>query len=330
LATLSATSNWEGGWSAAIRDPRSPPSATFVLDLKSATLGPEADDEDSDQNKSEETLLKKVDEDVNAGQAVKAPQALTCLEETVEKEALLKETKKSMVSKEASKAKQPRKSVFGRMFARLSTSAHPSRSSFSVPSRAAKGGDDDQNPDNEPLLPVTKLPPQLDINMPSPGLKALHDLREPELTPADLVRALQSAKIPSAVAEGTNNNRATLPSTWKPHRPPSPIPKALKKGHKRNASVPSSNESPVPPLPTNKPRALPVPSAISIVQSSEVARPSSPLAGGVSSAGAKSNSWMDLQGRVRARAMKSSSYALIQTADDMISPPVSALNSSRD
>ncbi|KAG5651368.1 hypothetical protein H0H81_008902 [Sphagnurus paluster] len=96
---------------------------------------------------------------------------------------------------------------------------------------------------NEEHQPVPTVPPQIFLSLPSPGLEILSTPKED-----------RQVKIETLVAR----HRSTLPSTWKPHRPPSPLPKGLRRygKHKRTFSSLSLHmgASPPPPLPTNAPR----------------------------------------------------------------------------
>lgn len=301
FALAIGSANWEGQWSAPIRTAQSPDAATFVLDLHSATLEPE--EQDITDNYSAETLLKKVDDEEDEKFA-------KVVEEKPDHS--LKETKKEIVSKEATQAKaqKPRaKSVFGKFFSRRSTRPTP---------QALHAASDEE--EDRPLLP--SLPPRIEVTLPSPGIKGVHDLPETDITPADLVRSLQSANIPG--------NRATMPSGWKLHRPPSPLPKMLKKnknGYKRvaaSSALPMA-QSPVPPMP-NLPKDEASSFSANPVSESECAEDADKVAPLVqTSKSRRRTSWTDsfLQVTVKTRAMQSAYYAPVP--EDVLSPPSSAM-----
>jgi len=306
---LAATPVEEGPW----RRPSPLGSAdtnVFVLDLKSATvdanpfLGSDEEVDDSQPDDVEERVeVQEVKVEEKKVMMVYAP-AETVL--PVIGKPMEVVPPRVIEGEEASNAKKRLRmtsKVIGKMLSRLS--AHQSTSS-----RPA-------NTDEQPLLPA--LPPQILISLPSPGLKfpnspTVQDQDALGMGPKDDLHAFvlekQMHAAAGTAAGAAPGTRSTLPSTWKPRRPPSPLPKLLRKHskQKRNASALSHHvvASPPPPLP---PRAR-----IAAVESSQAvsgyASFSSPLSSAASPLGQDASRWDDVRMRLRARALKSSGYAI--------------------
>ncbi|KAF8057092.1 hypothetical protein FPV67DRAFT_1677852 [Lyophyllum atratum] len=126
------------------------------------------------------------------------------------------------------------------------------------------------------------------MNLPSPSLRFMESSQDAPSTKDDL-HALSLEKH-----EAVPRNRSTLPSTWKPRRPPSPLPKALRKQnkHKRNATSLSHLVVASPPAPA------------------PASCPPSPWGITPGQGRGDSSRWDDIRLRLRARAMKSSGYAV--------------------
>ncbi|GLB42818.1 hypothetical protein LshimejAT787_1202670 [Lyophyllum shimeji] len=168
------------------------------------------------------------------------------------------------------------------------------------------------------LPAVPALPPQISIALPSPGLKFPNSPRattprtgtKDDLHAFVLDKQMHAAADKAGVASAVpgSNNRATLPSTWKPRRPPSPLPKALrrqgKQKHGASALAHPVVASPPPPLPSG---------ACVVVESRKVgtgyASFSTPL-GSAASLQGPSSRWDEVRTRLRARALKSEGYAV--------------------
>ncbi|KAG5635195.1 hypothetical protein H0H81_012071 [Sphagnurus paluster] len=167
--------------------------------------------------------------------------------------------------------------VIGKVFSRLSL--HP------PPARAVKTED-------QRLIPT--VPPQIFLSLPSPSLKILSSPKED-----------CHVKIDNLVA----HYRSTLPSTWKPCRPPSPPPKSFRRfrKHKRNFSSLSHlmGASPPPPLPTN---AQVLTDRKGPIDGPFLAFPTSlnEMNGGQE----LESRWPEIQARLKARAAKSGTYAV--------------------
>jgi len=295
---IAMTPAQEGPWTRHV-ELQSPDANVFMLDLQSATV-----DTNPFVGSDEETEQHGLDiKEIGAVQEVKvrekkvlkvyAPSETILSTKPKGKEISPEATADDVVSKETTKANMKKfrmsSRVIGKMFSRLS--AHQSSS---------------RPIDTEelPLLPA--LPPQIQISLPSPGLKFPSSPQDDQGTKNDLRAFVLEKNVPG--------KRSTLPSAWKPHRPPSPLPKALRKlgKHKGNSSSLAHLVvvSPPPPLPT---RAHLVAHPV-LADSPKAAyqRFSTPLhsAMDVASPGQDSSRWEDVRMRLRARALKSDNYAV--------------------
>lgn len=99
-----------------------------------------------------------------------------------------------------------------------------------------------------PLSVASESPPQILISLPSPrlGISLDHDVQDinNDIPPQQLV----------ILADSVPRTRSTLPSTWKPKRPPSPLPRSLRKKNRvhskrrhNTSSTPFIPHSPPPP-----------------------------------------------------------------------------------
>lgn len=308
---LAMTPAEEGPWKRR-RPLQSPDANVFVLDLKSATVDANpfiGSDEEVDNSQPDD-----VEERVEA-QEVKAEEKKV-LRVYAPAETVLPAIGKPMEvgppriieNNEAANAKLKKlrmiSKVIGKMLSRLS--AHQSASSPPA------------NTDEQPLLPA--LPPQILIALPSPGPKFPNSPQAKDQdgfqstgTKDDLHAFVLEKQLHAAAgmaAAAVPGNRSTLPSTWKPHRPPSPIPKALRRKHskqKRNASVLAHLvvASPLPPLPPLARVAVESPKA-----AHGYASFSRPLSSAMSPPGQDASRWNDVRMRLKARASKSSGYAI--------------------
>ncbi|KAG5641237.1 hypothetical protein DXG03_005681 [Asterophora parasitica] len=261
-------------------------SNVFAVDLRSATVLENpfmGNEDDVEEASAQEEVLRGVEKKEGMLEQME-PQATT---------------NGNVASQESTNAKLKKlrtsSRIIGKMLSRLPV--HRSNSSRST------------SDVEQPLL--SELPPRILISLPSPGLE------------------IPSGSSQDASTFSTPRNRATLPSKWKPHRPPSPLPNSLRKHgkHKRNASDLSYLiASPPPPLPTPT-RALilsrlapPVPKRNDLPYLSF----STPLSSStdVPSSGQESSRWAEIQLRLKARALKSSTYAIHDGG--IISPTTSA------
>ncbi|RDB22086.1 hypothetical protein Hypma_011109 [Hypsizygus marmoreus] len=253
----------------------------FLLDLKRSTV--ELTTNDASSIKSTEGVV------VGQGEAEEKAQ-----EKIVGEITEVKATKDTGNVKANMKKLRISSKVLGRMLTRLS--AHSS----------SHNGTEGSTSEEQPLLPVGP-PPQILLSLPSPSLN--FSLQEKIRTP----------KSGSDNLSFMPKNRATLPSTWKPHRPPSPLPKMLRKKHKRATSSLShlAVASPPPPLPT---RPLPFrPNHLAPSVTSRTPETMHPAYASFSTAlrsptgfaqAVHDDPWADLQMRLKARALKTATYAI--------------------
>ncbi|KAG6868001.1 hypothetical protein C0993_008557 [Termitomyces sp. T159_Od127] len=155
--------------------------------------------------------------------------------------------------------------------------------------------------DKAPLLPPT--PPQIFISPPSAGIEFPRspgeNLEEDRLADKGALRPV----APEKNAEVSRKLRAR-PSTWKPHRPPSPLPKSLRRHRKHKSEASVLVVTSPPPLPTHPKIA----STVLIDHQPDSLSFSTPLKNVLT--GSTSPIWADIQTRLKARAMKSSAYAI--------------------
>ncbi|KAG5340352.1 hypothetical protein C0989_002082 [Termitomyces sp. Mn162] len=156
--------------------------------------------------------------------------------------------------------------------------------------------------DKTPLLPST--PSQISILLASPGIETSGSPKpNPKQVIEDNLRSFaleKNTRIP--------RKPRTRPSTWTPYRPPSPLPKSLRRRGKLKSEASTSEflaiTSP-PPLPT-RPKIAPA-----VLTDSKPAFLSfSTLLDRAPNTGITSPVWADIQMRLKARAMKSSTYAV--------------------
>ncbi|KAF8063480.1 hypothetical protein FPV67DRAFT_1701107 [Lyophyllum atratum] len=292
---LAMTPLEEGPWKRAVQ-PRSAAVNVFVLDLKSATvdvnpfLGSDEEGEDAQWDLEEAREGQQAKMEVKM---VMEEMVLPVIGRPMEvgPPRMIEEKPSSKEAHDAKKKKSRMSSrVIGKMISRLSV--HPS-SSRPI------------DTEDQPLLPA--LPPQILMTLPSPSLRFMESSQDAPSTKDDL-HALALQKH-----EAVPRNRSTLPSTWKPRRPPSPLPKALRKQnkHKRNATSLSHLvvASPPPPLP---PRVRPALVELPLDKAGAFQSFSTPSnsAADVMSPGQDWSRWDDIRLRLRARALKSSGYAI--------------------
>ncbi|KAG6872218.1 hypothetical protein C0995_011934 [Termitomyces sp. Mi166 len=167
------------------------------------------------------------------------------------------------------------------------------------------------NTDEAPL--TSPMPLQILISLPSSGTdmsslseKGPESQQGPEedLATQDGLRLL----VPERNTDIPRELR-TRSSTWKPHRPPSPLPRSLRKRGKHMSEASALSHlvitSPPPPLPT-RPK---IASTVLVEQKPAFLSFSMPLSNTLDM-GPTSPVWADIQSRLKARAMKSSTYAI--------------------
>ncbi|KAG6907298.1 hypothetical protein DXG01_009491 [Tephrocybe rancida] len=283
---ITKTPALDGPWSRPVQLD-SPATSTFVLDLKSAlTLSDDPFMVEGEELDDEEDLKKELlDGGIVALEVKKSETPAPELEKASKETANARMKKLRMSTK-----------VLGKMLSRLSVHQSTSRR---------------VNTDEAPLLPP--IAPQILISLPSPGLKMPSSPKEDVVVKKDDLRAFVLEKhtdIP--------RNRSTMPSTWKPRRPPSPLPKSLRRHGKHKSEMSGLSHlvltSPPPPLPVRRQ----IQSTL-LLESPKVpfSSFSTPLNSDVDTK-ATSPSWADIQTRLKARASKSSTYAIHNGG--MISP----------
>ncbi|KAF5375937.1 hypothetical protein D9615_008276 [Tricholomella constricta] len=278
----------------------------FVVDLHSATVDRNpfmgvdegeaevlSQDEYKERGTTQEKLTPEVPKEVHTLQPVSETAVLLAKEKAMGEKAASKDPANSKLKKFRMSAR-----VIGKMFSRLSV--HQSSSSHPADNK------------EQPLFPA--MPPQILISLPSPGLKIPGSPKSSQSAKDDLHMFVLEKR--AHVASSVPRNRATLPSTWKPHRPPSPLPKALRhRKNKRSASGLSHLiiASPPPPLPTRTlvHPAPPLPMGADSPKGAYL-NFSTPLHSTVDIASPEQESshCTDIQLRLRMRALKSSTYAI--------------------
>lgn len=207
----------EGPWRQVLQ--QAPDTPVFVLNLRSGKLKDDESSINSAFSSSDEESENKTTE----------------IEEKLVRRKTTGTVKlKKMYTTAHSQASRSTK-VFGKMLSRISV--HPPAHSRPT------------NIEERPLPVAPELPPQILISLPSPGLAIglSHDVR-------DLTDAVPPQQL-VVITDSAPRTRSTLPSTWKPKRPPSPLPRPLRKKpvraqHKRNnPAAPLLHHSPLPPLP---------------------------------------------------------------------------------
>ncbi|KAG6854892.1 hypothetical protein C0991_012082 [Blastosporella zonata] len=271
---IAKTPAQDGPWSRPVQL-ESPDTSTFVLDLKSAANPFMGEDEEHNDRDDVKSLVG----DKIVAIEVKHPDIESEVVETS------KETTKARMNKLRMSTR-----VLGKMLSRLSVHQSPSRC---------------VSTDEVPLLSsAPPQPPQIFISLPSPGLKMPSTPKEDGIA-KDGLRAFVLEK--NADVTG---NRTTIPSTWKPHRPPSPLPMSLRRRGKHKGDASSLAHlvvtSPPPPLPVRR-------QIHSTVRLESPKAPfisfSTPLSSDVDTS-TTSPGWADIQMRLKARALKSSTYAI--------------------
>ncbi|KAF9467496.1 hypothetical protein BDZ94DRAFT_1248251 [Collybia nuda] len=202
--------------------------------------------------------------------------------------------------------------VFGNMLLRISTPPLPQTRHTAA---------EESSP---PAL--SEPPPQILISLPSPGLNLNHDLPDVSKVTAPPPKRL------AFLVDPTPRNRSTLPSTWKPKRPPSPLPQSVRKKrgrtkHKRSTlDSPFIPHSPLPPLPPLVVSTSPVlfePPQASYINAVGFSLSHSlhPAAGAASQGDQDDPDITDRSVKMylRARAMKTATYAIHDGG--IISPP---------
>ncbi|KAG6833929.1 hypothetical protein H0H87_007940 [Tephrocybe sp. NHM501043] len=255
----------------------SPIMNTFVLDLKSATLSSNpfiGEDDDALEMEMEE---KQAGCDTMVELDVKNAQQGLEMADT-SKEATKERTKKLRLSTKG----------LGKMLSRLSIYQSPSRR---------------VNADESPLLPVQ--PPQILVSLPSPELKVPNTPKEDNIIQDDLRSFVleKNADIP--------RSRAMM-SAWKPRRPPSPLPKSLRRYGKHTSDASALAHlvitSPPPPLPVRRR----IQSTVLLdAPKDPFLKFSTPLSSAAEMSDLNTSpSWADIQMSLKARASKSSTYAV--------------------
>ncbi|KAG5649884.1 hypothetical protein H0H81_001650 [Sphagnurus paluster] len=244
----------------------------FVLDLRSATTEPHPLTHDLEGHSPSDSEVKGFKSDIVERISDEfvlvdfEPVAVLAPDTVSQPKPLTTETTKPKL-----KRLRTTSGVIRKMISRLSL--HP------PPARAVE--DEDRQ-----LVPT--LPPQILLSLPSPSLKILNSLKDE-----------RHVKIETLVARH-------LPSTWKPCRPPSPLPPRFGK-HKRSGSSLSRliGASPPPPLPTN---TLALTGRKGPIDGPFLAFPTS--LNEMNDDQDPEYRWPEIQARLKARAAKGGTYAV--------------------
>ncbi|KAG6837585.1 hypothetical protein H0H93_006999 [Arthromyces matolae] len=220
---IASTPAEDGPWSHRIQV-KSAAHGVFALDLKSSSRNtnfvenPGDDDNERDVKYEEPLGHVVIQPDVSSPKV--ASESLI----TTSGSALSKETTKSRIHKFRSSSK-----VFGKMLSRLSS--HPS--SHRVVDHSVV------------VPPLPMEPPQITISLCSPGIT----ISLPG-TPTEDVKNVEVLTFTKSSAEHHLLRKFSAKhSTWKPPRPPSPLPKSLRRQRKVMSKAPFVMTSPPPPLP---------------------------------------------------------------------------------
>ncbi|KAG6825838.1 hypothetical protein H0H92_002247 [Tricholoma furcatifolium] len=285
---IAKTPAQEGPWSRKVVN--SPIHGAFVLDLKSATIhanpfigsdeDSESDDQLEDLHGAEKEVVVEEIRNLEAKRPYVAPEVVT----NTSKEATQGRLKTLRMSTK----------VFGKMLSRVSV--HRSSAEYT-------------RPDEAPLIPA--LPPKISVSLPSPGLKMPSTPTEEDRAAKEDLRAFVLDKN---LASAPKRSLAR-PSTWKPRRPPSPMPK-LVRGHGKHKSDGSAFSgfvvtSPPPPLPTRRQIISTV--RLGVPESKAPLNSSTSLGSAQDSDSDKADTavsphLLDVQKQLKERALKSSAY----------------------